>query len=203
MSDANPYRPPGSTEQREAPREDRILRATFEVDRKLVRRALGFLAERRLHVANLELVLSCLLLSGLLAGMLFSLPRAWWLGILALFLLQPLLLAWQWRHVRRQLEAWQLEGRWPARLGVYRLEVSLDHALLQVDAAAPHQQHAWALHEISEIYYLGDLLLLIPEPQVLIPIPRTAEFGGETFATFCRTLAIRYRAVAGLPAEEG
>lgn len=186
----NPYQPPLVEIASLVPDEQRLLVASFPVDSALVHRSLQFLAERRIQAYNLGLLLSFVLLLALLAGVFFRMPRDWWLTLVLVFFVHQLLLyVWRSWSVRRQLRRWKESGRWPMRFGMYHVEVTADRMLVRIE----HDERQWPLGEIAGAFYLGDLLLIIPQPQVLIPIPRSADFSSDTFGSFSRAFAMRYR----------
>jgi hypothetical protein len=188
----NPYQAPQADPTPVLTDDDqRSLVATFFVDQRLVYRALRFDMERRTWFRRAVFIASMAALSLLLVCLILQLPFEAALAVMLVFVLLHLaqIVIPHW-WTRRRLAECQRTGRWPVLQGEMRVEVAPQ--ALQV--AQEGHSRAWRMGQVADAFYLGDMLLICPEPGVLIPVPRGAEFsGGDNFVSFCRLLAIRLK----------
>jgi hypothetical protein len=188
----NPYEAPTSDAQ-PLPLDDdeRLLTAVFPVDQKTLYRTLRFEVERNTWFRRAAFVVSMLTLALLLLCLIFRLPFGVAVTAVMMFvLLHGLQLLVPHLSTRRALRSCERMGRWPITLSESRVEVSCDALVVR----AGSETRRWLLADVADAFYLGDMLLICPEPGMLIPVPRGADFGGDTFASFCRTFAIRLKA---------
>jgi hypothetical protein len=161
------------------------------VDQRLVYRALRFDIERRTWFRRAVFLASMSALALLLFCLVFQLPFQVAVAVMfvfvALHLAQMIVPHWWTRRVVRQC---QRSGKWPVKQGETYVDVELRVLRLRWESGS----RSWPLENVADAFYLGDMLLICPEPGVLIPVPRTADFGGDSFVTFCRVLAVRLTA---------
>ena len=189
-ADRNPYESPTEDGWVEPADEARLLVVEFEVGREANYRAakFDFQQYRWFHQGSFALQVVVFLL--LMAGLVYRLPLPWVLTaaclLIALNLGQLFLPHW-W--TRRRLRAAEQSGQWPVPWGHYRVEVTRDGLTLRRGESVQY----WRLAELSSVFYLGDLLLIVPQPGLFLPVPRTADFGPDGFPSFCRLFALRYQ----------
>lgn len=184
----NPYEsPPELTPILVPEDEQRVLHAIYAVGPDLAYRSIRFDVERRTWFRQAIFWASLLTLCVLLAFTMWQLPVRFAVSAVVMFiLLHALQMAVPDVWARRMLR-----GR-PASLlplGDYHVRISPEKFSVKVAEAERH----WPLAEVQDAFYLGDMLLVCPVAGVLIPIPRTADFGEDTFASFCRLFAVRLR----------
>ncbi len=186
----NPYEAPAPIPSAELPADDdRVVAATYDVGPELVYRAVRFDMERRTWFRRIVFWLSFFTLALLFVGTVWRFPFWFALSAVGMFvILHGLQIVVPDLWTRRLLRLDQGRGQLLPQ-GHYRLELTTD----EFGWTLAGRRRVWPVRELTDAYYLGDMLLICPEPGTLIPVPRTADFGPESFASFCRLLAIRLR----------
>jgi len=193
VSSINPYEAPRASQGGPIlPDDERTLTATFVADRALLMRAVYFDVER--HTAFTHIIFSASIITMTILTFLLILrrPFTWAFAMVMVFVvllgLQTILpYVWARIAVRKYVRT----GKWPLTSGENQIRVSLD--TLQITADEKVQR--WHLREIADGFYLFDVLLIRPDPGIMLLIPRTADFGTDSFNTFCQTFIQRYRNV--------
>ncbi|MDP6442406.1 MAG: hypothetical protein QGG36_28325 [Pirellulaceae bacterium] len=185
MSD-NPYESPADIESAEQAGDDSndAIVASFVLDRAGIYRAVHYATARTRRFEQPFFLLSTVLLVCLLCATLVDAPRPWEVAIAVTFLavhfLQILL-----PHVWTKLRLSRLLRESPNLLGHH--EVRLDDGQLSTTFA---RGRSWPVRDLESVYYLGDLLLICPEPNLFVPVPRKADFGERSFYAFCERFAV-------------
>jgi hypothetical protein len=186
----NPYQSPAESTWVEPVDQQRRLTATFEVGRQANDRVVRLEFERQGWFLQGAFVLQLIVFLYLMAGLVYRWPMTSVLVAISLLVVLNLgqLLFPHWA-TRRRLAACQKTGDWPIPWGGYELEVTP----LQLIARRGPERREWRLADLARVLYLGNGLLIVAEPGVYLLIPREADFGQDTFSSFVRLFAIRFR----------
>jgi hypothetical protein len=169
-----------------------MLIASFTVDRRLLHRTVHFDVERRAGFRRAIFFASLLTMATLTFLLVFRQPFPWALSMVLMFVVLHIIqIVVPYQLTRRTVRQYERAGRWPLTCGENHVEVSVT----KLDVKAGGERRTWPLDEVADAFYLGDTLLICPEPGVAVPIPRTADFGSDNFQSFCRTFVLRLRGV--------
>lgn len=84
----------------------------------------------------------------------------------------------------------------PGVLGARTVTVS-PAALTEITGA---RRSEWQLGRAAKLHVFDDLAVISPAPGTMVPVPRTADFGPDTFESFCIKLRVMIDSVkAGKP----
>lgn len=187
----NPYQPPRTVSSQQADDDGRVVAARYEVRSDLVKRCLRFEIERRTWLRQAAFLGSSFLLMAILFVVISEWPFWVGLSLLTAFvllnllsLILPDLYLWYWVRRGQPTDTARVE------VGDYMIEVSQDAISWRINGRWGER----TLADLRDAFYLGDLLLVFPVSEVAIPIPSTADFGHDSFTSFCRTFALRLRA---------
>jgi len=176
--------------------EQRLLTATFVIDRRLLYRVVQFKVEHREWFRRTIFLASLITMGALTFLLVLRQPYPWALTMVLVFvLLHALQIIVPHFWARAAMRQYERSGKWPLTFGENRVHISLDS--LNVDAG--DTSHSWPLVRIADAFYLFDTLLICPEPGIVLPIPRSADFGADSFNSFCRTFALRLRGLRDNP----
>lgn len=163
------------------------IQATVLIDRSLMYRAVHFHVLRRRLFERYLFLASTALLVLLLSLLWIDAPRDLEIFFAVLFglchVLQVLLPHLWTRSIIRHM---QMDT--PGLFGEHQVRVSAGRL-----ACTMREDGSWLIDEVKEVFFLGDMLLLCPEPGLLIPVPHTADFGRGSFYAFCERFSIALR----------
>lgn len=196
--DENPYQSPAEVTWVEPADQQRRLTAKFEIGRPANERVLRLEFERKGWFLQGAFVLQLIVFLFLMAGLVYGWPMTSVLVAISLLVVlnvsQMFLPYWA---SRRRLAECERRGDWPMAWGQYDLEVTPTELI----AVRGTENQKWVLADLARVLYLGNGLLIVAEPGVYLLIPKEADFGRDTFTSFVRLFAIRFRRETGSPSS--
>lgn len=186
----NPYEPPRELPSWNGEQDSGTLAAQYYVGSDLAYRCLRFEVERRTWLRQAIFLLSTCSLMAVLVAIIIDWP--FWTALMLLVVFLALNVANLF--LPDMTTRYWLRRGLPATLptvetGDYCVELSADTISWTVDGTA----HSQLLAHIKDAFYLGDVLLVFPVADRILPVPRTAQFTRSSFMHFCRTFALRLR----------
>ena len=182
----NPYEAPRTTEFSRDESGER-LSAAYGVDSRLLYRTYSFYAWQTTVMRYIIFPVTSVALVALLLLLLADAPRSYLIGCAVFFCIMHLVqmivphvqVKWLIRDVRRQTAlSW---------LGPYFVHVTRN----RLTVTQGERSFDVALADVQDYQFTGDLLLVVLEKGVVLPIPESGDFGGDTFLSFCDEFARR------------
>lgn len=185
--ETNPYQAPEDYPDDARDTSGGPIQATIVIDRSLMYRAVHFHVLRRRLFERYLFFASTALLIMLLSLLWIDAPRHLEISFAVLFglchVLQVVLPHLWTRAIMRRMQADS-----PDVFGEHQVSVNAGQL-----ACTMRADTSWRIDQVNEVFFLGDMLLLCPEPGVLIPVPHTADFGRGSFYGFCERFSIALR----------